>query len=87
MNKSQDVLRYIGPMAVGFIIVAAYRIGRKVVTNKITFFLLLFGGVTTYFVRDPFIYPLVLMIGGAVSIVTSKENKLWNRVTISPPWK
>lgn len=29
MNISQDSLRYIGPMAVGFIIVAAYRIGRK----------------------------------------------------------
>ena len=36
MNISQDGLRYIGPMAVGFIIVAAYRIGSKVVTDKMT---------------------------------------------------
>jgi chromate transport protein ChrA len=41
MNISQDGLRYIGPMAVGFIIVAAYRIGRKVVKDKITLALLL----------------------------------------------
>lgn len=34
MNISQDGLRYIGPMAVGFIVVAAYRIGRKVVKDQ-----------------------------------------------------
>lgn len=87
MNISQDGLRYIGPMAVGFIIVAAYRIGRKVVTDKITLLLLLFGGITTYFIREPWIYPLVLILGGAVSIITSKEKDLWNRVKLSPPWK
>lgn len=87
MNISQDGLRYIGPMAVGFIIVAAYRIGRKVVTDKITLLLLLFGGITTYFIREPWIYPLVLILGGAVSVITSKEKDLWNRVKLSPPWK
>lgn len=87
MNISQDGLRYIGPMAVGFIIVAAYRIGRKVVTDKITLLLLLFGGITTYFIREPWIYPIVLILGGAVSIITSKEKDLWNRVKLSPPWR
>lgn len=86
MNISQDSLRYIGPMAVGFIIVAAYRIGRKVVTDKITTLLLLFGGITTYFIREPWIFPLVLILGGMVSIITSKEKNLWNRVKVSPPW-
>lgn len=86
MNISQDGLRYIGPMAVGFIIVAAYRIGRKVVTDKIALVLLLFGGITTYFIREAWIYPLVLLIGGVVSIKTSKEKDLWNRIAISPPW-
>ena len=87
LNVSQDILRYIGPMAVGFIIVAAYRIGRKVVTDKVTVLLLLFSAITTYFIREPWIYPLVLIIGGAVSTVTSKEKDLWNRVKINPPWR
>ena len=86
-NLSQDRLRYIGPMAVGFIIVAAYRIGRKVVTDKITLLLLLFGAITTYFIRQPWIYPIVLIIGGAVSVATSKEKNLWNRVKLNPPWR
>jgi chromate transporter len=86
LNLSQEGLRYIGPMAVGFIIVAAYRIGRKVITDKVTLLLFMLGGITTYFIREPWIYPLVLIIGGAVSVVASKEKNLWNRVKLSPPW-
>lgn len=86
MNLSQEGLRYIGPMAVGFIIIAACRIGSKVITDKITLILLIMGGVTTYFIREPWIYPLVLILGGVVSVITSKEKNLWNRVKISPPW-
>lgn len=86
MNISQAGLRYIGPMAVGFIIVAALHIGRKVVTDKITMILLIFGGVTTYFIREPWIFPLVLILGGIVSIIATKEKNLWNRVKLNPPW-
>ena len=87
MKISQEGLRYIGPMAVGFIVVAAFHIGRKVVTDKITLALLLLGGITTYFIREPWIFPLVLIIGGMVSVVTAKEKDLWNRVKINPPWR
>lgn len=85
-NISQEGLRYIGPMAVGFIVVAAFHIGRKVITDKITISLLIFGGITTYFVREPWVFPLVLIIGGIVSIITSKEKQLWNSVKVNPPW-
>ncbi len=84
---SQEVLRYIGPMAVGFIVVAAYRIGRKVVTDSMTMLLLVFGAVTTYFLRTPWVFPLVLLMGGGVSVVMSREKDLWNRVKLNPPWR
>ncbi|SFH56693.1 chromate transporter [Tindallia magadiensis] len=86
INISQEGLRYISPMAVGFIIVAAYRIGRKVVKDKVTLALLLFGAITTYFIREAWIFPLVLIAGGVVSVITSKEKDLWNRTTLNPPW-
>lgn len=86
MDISQEGLRYIGPMAVGFIFIAAFHIGRKVVTDKITMLLLLFGGITTYLVREPWIFPLVLIIGGLVSIIASKEKSIWNHVKLNPPW-
>ena len=87
MNISQDGLRYVGPMAVGFIVVAAYRIGRKVATDKITLFLLLLGSIITYIIREPWIYPLVLILGGVVSVISCKEKDLWNHVKLNPPWK
>lgn len=86
-NISQEGLRYIGPMAVGFIIVAAIRVSKKVIVDNITLFLLLFGAITTYFIKEPWIFPLVLIIGGLVSVFTSKESNLWNKVSLNPPWK
>ena len=87
MNISQDGLRYIGPMAVGFIIVGAYRINSKVIKDKMTLILLLFGALSTYFIRDPWIYPLVLILGGLISLLITEEKELWNRVELNPPWR
>jgi chromate transporter len=87
LEISTDSLRFIGSMAVGFIVIAAFRIGRKVITDKITLILMLFGAVITYFFRQPWIFPLVLVIGGMTSILTANEKQLWNRVKLHPPWR
>jgi chromate transporter len=87
INLSSEGLRYIGPLAVGFIVVAAYKIGSKVATNPLTVGLLIFGAVTTYFIRAPWIFPLVLLAGGAVSVLAAQEKNVWNHVTLSPPWR
>lgn len=86
MNISKEVLRYIGPMAVGFIVVAAYRIGKKVVKDKLTIVLFCMGLITTYFIRSPWVFPVVLLIGGILSIIESKSEALWNKVKFNPPW-
>ncbi len=86
LSIEPDTLRYIGPLAVGFILVAAWKIGRKVATDNLTRFLMLFGAVTTYFIRSPWVFPLVLLVGGAVSVLISQERPLWNPVAIRPPW-
>ncbi|MBM7541996.1 chromate efflux transporter [Amphibacillus cookii] len=86
MQFSQDGLRYIGPMAVGFIMVAALRIGKKVISDRITVSLLIFGAVTTFFFRQAWVFPFVLIIGGLVTVLTSKQKKIWYRVKLNPPW-
>lgn len=87
INLSQDGLRFVGPMAVGFIIAAAYRISKKVIKDKITFGLFLLGAIMTYFFRNAWVFPLVLFMGGVVAIISSPEKNLWNKVTVRPPWK
>ncbi len=86
-NVSADLLRFVGPMAVGFIILAAYRIGRKVLTDWFTIGLLVASTIATYFIRSPWIFPLVLLAGGALAILVSKEKNIWNRVRMQPPWR
>jgi chromate transporter len=84
---STGFLKYIGPMAVGFILLAAWRIGRKVATDIPTVVLMLAGAVVTYLVRAPWIFPLALLAGGAASIAWYREPGMWNRVHIRPPWR
>ncbi len=85
-DVSRDLLRYLGPMAVGFIVVAAWRIGRKVVKDRETALLMLGGALSAYWIRAPWIYPAVLILGGAVSIALGRERGMWNRTRLSPPW-
>ena len=84
---SFDVLRFIGPMAVGFIVVATYRIGRKVITDTITAVLLVSSAAITYFIRAPWIFPVVLVAGGIITIAASGEKDIWRRVELNPPWR
>ncbi len=86
IHVTNDILKFIGPMAVAFILTAAYHIGRKVMKDTFTILLFVFGCVTTYFIHEPWIYPLVLLSGGVISIFVSKEKNIWNHVKMSPPW-
>lgn len=86
-SGADDGLRYIGPMAVGFIVVAAIQIGRKVVTDRMTALLLAAGALLTWSIRDPWIFPTVLLAGGGASILLSKERDLWRRPRLDPPWR
>lgn len=82
----RNTLRYIGPMAVGFIIVAAWRIGLKVAKDTPTALLMFFSAVITYFIRDPWIFPLVLFAGGIAGAIVYREPGMWERPRLDPPW-
>jgi len=83
---STGVLRFIAPMAVGFIIYAAIRIGRKVATDAMTWILFLASAVVTFFIRDPWIFPVVLLAGGLVATAVGREEGMWSSVSLRPPW-
>ena len=87
LHVSNDILKFIGPMAVAFVLTAAFNIGKKVMKDAVTILLFSFGLITTYFIHEPWIYPLVLLAGGVVSIFVSKEKNIWNHVKLDPPWR
>ena len=57
-NISAEIVRYVGAMAVGFILIAAIKISKKVIKDKLTVGLLLLSAITTYFIRQAWIYPV-----------------------------
>ena len=84
-----DVLRFVGPMAVGFIIYAATRIARKVVTDVMTAVLFVMSTLVTFFFRQPWVFPLVLVVGGVVSASLSANAGLGplEPARLHPPWR
>ena len=85
-NISNEIVRYVGAMAVGFILIAAIKISKKVIKDKLTIGLLLLSAITTYFIRQAWIYPVLLIFGGSLSILTHHRKVIWNKITLVPPW-
>lgn len=85
-NFSEDALRFIAPMAVGFILVAAFHMGKTVIISRTTAIIFVFSGFAIYFIRAPWLLPLLLLLGGAITVWLSGEKGLWQRVSLRPPW-
>jgi chromate transporter len=85
-NFSNEALSFIAPMAVGFIFVAAMRMGKTVITNRMTAILFVLSGFSIYFIRTPWSFPLALLLGGTIAILVSGEKELWHKVAVKPPW-
>jgi len=88
----QESLRFIGPMAAGFVVVAALRIGRKVVKDRFTALILLVSGTFSYFFHQPWVFPLLLVGGGTAEILrrrrdgTGEAPRPRDPVTLKPRW-
>lgn len=86
LGISSQALRFIAPMAVGFILIAAIRLGKTVITSRITAILFIGSTMVTFFIRTPWSLPLILLVGGISTVLLSKEQGMWQRVDVKPPW-
>lgn len=67
-------LRFIQPMAVGFVAYAAYAISSKVVQTKLAVGIMVVSGILAYFFHSPWVYPLLLIAGGAITAMRFKQH-------------
>lgn len=79
---SLDFTRFIQPMAVGFVSYAAYTISMKSVNTKSGIVIMVVSAVAAYFVRNPFIFPVILILAGVLTAFKYKafqkeEKKKW----------
>lgn len=75
-NPKLTFLRYIQPMAVGFIIYAAYKIKNVFVTRLHHWVLMILAALAAIFFQSPFIFPVLLIIGGVVSNFINRSDYL-----------
>ena len=61
-----NLFKFIQPMAVGFLIYAAFKAMRLSVNHKATYIIMAIAGLCTYLLRTPWLFP-VLLIGGGIA--------------------
>lgn len=64
--------RFIQPMAVGLVAFAAYSISLKMITRFRAFAIMVGAGVASYFIKNPFVFPIVLIMAGAITAFNYK---------------
>jgi len=73
-NLMTGVFRYLEPMAIGFLGFAALKTFGLSVKNLITQIIMLFSMIITFFFfKTPWIFPVLLVVGGLVTNVSSKR--------------
>lgn len=83
---STEFTRFIQPMAVGFVGYAAMQISRKVIKTKTAFFLLIVSAIVLYFIRSPYIIPVLLLLGGFVTAFKFKKQPVREKTGININW-
>lgn len=75
-QKFISILQYIHPIALGIVAYGAFKLVRKVLTNQVSIFLAFGALVGTLVLREAYVFPLAILIGGMVSsaIGTPREE-------------
>lgn len=83
---SLDFARFIQPMGVGFVAYAGYTISRKVVNTKTGGLIMLVAAIVSFFIRKPFIYPLLLLLAGFLTAIKWKRHPHEQKQKMSIKW-
>jgi len=66
--------RFVQPIAVGFVAYGAYSIGLKTITTQRGIVLMILAALFSYFIRTPFIFPIILLVAGCITAFNYKAH-------------
>jgi chromate transporter len=73
-NHLQDhILHFLQPMSLGFIAYAAWRMTQTYIKKPVTKYLLIGSALLTIAFRSPWVFPLLIIVSGIVSSMSSKR--------------
>lgn len=67
------IFRYVQPMAVGFLACSAFKTFKIAIKHQATFFIMLGAALVTYFIKSPWVFPSLIIIGSVVSNFSDKR--------------
>ena len=83
---SLEFTKFIRPIAVGFVAFAAYRICFKVINSKIGLFLMVVAAVVSFFIRTPYVFPVLLLAAGSVTAFDYKKHPKEKKAPFNVNW-
>ncbi|QNL22060.1 chromate efflux transporter [Hyphobacterium sp. CCMP332] len=87
-QRSMEFARFIQPMAVGFVAYAAYVISSKVINTKLGGALMVIAAVISYFIRSPWVFPILLLTGGVITAMKFQQQpKQDEKEKLNIDWK
>jgi chromate transporter len=86
-NKiSLEFVRYIQPMAVGFVAYGAFSIGMKTIKRARGVVLMVLAAVATFIVKTPFVFPIILLAAGCITAFNYKAHPRQPKKKIDIKW-
>ncbi|WP_223816084.1 chromate efflux transporter [Adhaeribacter rhizoryzae] len=86
-NISLHFLRFIQPIAVGFVAFAAYRISTKVIATKTSIFLMATSAIISYFFNSPWVFPALLLAGAFTTSLRFRKHPKEQNKKLNIDWR
>jgi len=86
-NGSNNLFRYIEPMTVGFLAYASWKAFRISVHNTITHYIMAISAIVTFVLfKTPWIFPIMIVLGGLITNISSKRIPQKEIITRKIKW-
>ncbi len=84
---SLDFTRFVGPMAVAFLMYGASSIARKVIHNTQGWTFLVISTILAYMYPSPYMTPVLIVCGGVASSLNFKKHEKMEKAEIRIKWR
>jgi chromate transporter len=72
-NISTNIFRFVQPMAVGFFAYSAFQSYKIFIKHQATLFIMIGAMLVTFFIKSPWVFPVLIIIGGIISNFSDKR--------------
>ncbi|MHA8052471.1 chromate transporter [Aquirufa sp. OSTEICH-129A] len=84
--RNRDIIQFVTPVGIGLILQAGWIMAKKFLRAPMYIFIFLFTLLIGLYFQSPFIFPLLLLMGGLISSLNFKEFPRQNKHKMIIPW-